>query len=255
MKQLSWVHWILATAMVLLGGAALVFAGGKSDLKKMVKVNVNGNVESLELRDLADGETREFSAGEHLVTVTRSGEELSVKLDGEEIGVHGPGSDALVWVTKDELIESGGDAGARRVVIVKRDCDGDCEGEGEFRTITVHADCDDEPDDCEEIDIDVESMDEIEIHKMHTDGHPHAMFMTSGDGPHPMIVTTRTMRDDMVRYRCEETGSELLVKKGDAVADSYVCPATGCVMEKVTEPEVKVIKVMHKIESSGEDGE
>ncbi len=253
MKHLSWSHWLLAAAIVLVGGVALLFADGEPELRKMVKVNVNGDLESLELDDLADGETREFNAGEHTITVTRSGDELFVRLDGEEIGGPGPGSDPLVWVTKDEFIEKGGDAGARRVVIMKRDCEGDCEGEGEFRTITVHADCDDETEDCEEIDIDVESMDEFEIHKMHMDGQAHAMFMTSGDGSQPMIVKTRTIQEGFVRYRCEETGSELLVKTEDAVADSYVCPATGCLMEKVIEPELQVIKVMHRVETPDGD--
>jgi len=253
MKQLSWSHWILAAAIVLAGGVALVFADGGSELRKMVKVNVNGEVESLELDDLADGETREFDAGEHTVMVTRTGDELFVTLDGEEIGSPGSGSDPLVWVTRDGLTEPVGEAGARRVVILKSDCEGDCEGASELRTITIHADCDDEIEDCEQIDVDIDSMDEVEIHKLHVDGHPHAMFMASGDGPHPMIMKTLSMRNDMVRYRCEETGSELLVKKEDAVADSYVCPATGCVMEKVTEPEVKVVKVMRRVETSAGD--
>lgn len=257
MKQLTWSHWILAAAIVLAAGAALVFADSEPDVRKMVKVNVNGSVENLELEDLADGETREFDAGEHTVTVTRTGDELFVRLDGEEIGGHGLGSDAMVWVTKDELIEQAGEGGARRVMIVKSDCEGDCEGdcqgEGELRTIMVHADCDEEIDDCEKIDIEVESMNELDIRELHAEGHPHAMVMTSGDGPHPMIFKTRAVREGMVRYRCEETGSELLVKQEDAVADSYVCPATGCVMEKVTEPEVKVIKVMHRVEAGGDD--
>ncbi len=259
MKQLNWLHWILAAAIVVACGVVLAFAGDDPELRKMVKVNVNGDIESLELDDLADGETREFDAGEHAVTVTRRGDELFVSLDGEEIGGPGPGSDPLVWVTKDEFIESGGEGGARRVVIVKRDCEGDCEGEGEFRTITVHADCDDEIEDCEEIDIDIESVDELiagaQVHKMHVTGHPHTVFMTSEDGHHPMIIKSGMAHAGMVRYRCEESGSELLLKEEDAVADTYLCPATGCVMEKVTEPEVKVIKVMRRVEPDEDPNE
>lgn len=244
MKQLTWLHWILAAVIVVAGGAVLAFADGDGEVRKMVKVNVNGDVDSLELEDLADGETRTFDAGEHTVTVTRDGDELSVLLDGEPLG--GPGGEHMVWVTEDELLKEG-DGGARRVMIVKKHG----EGEGEVRTITIHAECDHEDDDCEKLAIDVESLDEIDINDL--EGHPHAMVMTSGDGAHPMIVKTRATRVGMVRYRCEETGSELLVKQEDATADSYVCPATGCVMERVTEPEVKVIKVMHRVETSDGD--
>ena len=262
MKNLSWTHWILAAAIVLVCGVALVFAGDEPEQRKMVKVNVNGDVESLELEDLADGETREFEAGEHTVTVTRVGNELLVNLDGEEIVTHphhGMGDEHMVWITKDELLEQHGEGGAKRVMIVKSDCEGDCGGGGEVRTITVHTDCDGDVEDCEEIDIDIESVDELiagaEVHEMHISGHPHTMVMTSEDGHHPMIFKSGMADAGMVRYRCEETGSELLVKKEDAVSDSYVCPATGCVMERVDEPQVKVIKVMRKVDIDDEPHE
>ncbi len=56
------------------------------------------------------------------------------------------------------------------------------------------------------------------------------------------------MHDGMVKYVCEETGSILMVKKEDALEDAYICPATGCVMTKVEEPEVRVIKIEKRIE-------
>ena len=73
MKQMSWLHVLLAAALVVAGGAALAFAAAP-DVEKRVKVNINGDVESFQLEDFADGETRTFDAGAHTVTVTRNGD-------------------------------------------------------------------------------------------------------------------------------------------------------------------------------------
>jgi hypothetical protein len=242
MKQLSWIHWLLAAAMVIAGGAALAFADGDPASRQRVKVNVNGDVESLDLDDLADGESREFEAGEHTVTVTRTGDKLSVMLDGEDVVGRGLGGTHTVWITEDEFLESAGEDGAERVVIVKRH-GGDV---SDLRTITVHAECDPEAEDCEELDIDIESIDELGVAGL--DGHPQAVFMTSGDGAHPVVVTTGAATAGMVRFRCEETGSELLVKESEAVEESYVCPATGCLMERVEKPGITFIKLRHEVE-------
>ena len=253
MKQLSWMYWVVVAALVLVGGAALAFADADGEVNTKVKINVNGAVESFEVDDFEEGETREFDAGEHTVTVTRTGDNLSILLDGEEIGgglLKGIGSEAMVWVSEDEAIQMHGEGSARKVMIFK----GAGEGDGEFRTITVRTECDDAVEDCDEvIDIDVESIHELiagsDAHAVHVGGHPHAVIMTEGNGPHPMIVKTRVGHGDMVHYRCGETGSVLMVKKEDALSDTYICPATGCVMEKVTEPELKVIKVIRTVET------
>jgi hypothetical protein len=79
------------------------------------------------------------------------------------------------------------------------------------------------------------------------------VFEGSAEGGDPVIIKKiRAYGGDVVRYRCEETGSELIVKTEDALSDTYVCPATGCVMERVDEPEMKVIRIEHKVE--GEEG-
>jgi hypothetical protein len=237
MKQLTWMYWLVAAALVVAGGVALAFAGG--EVEKIVKVNVNGNVDALSLDELADGETREFDAGEHTVSVTRTGDDFSVLLDGEEIGGHMLSDfDGMVWVGEGGSLEGLGEGLERHVIVMK---DG---GEGEVltRTVTIHADCDEGETDCETVDVDVMA-------------HPHAMHFAGGGGEHPMIITTHGAGDGMVRYRCEETGSVLLVRQEDALSDTYICPATGCVMEKVTEPEVKVITLEHRIEIEDDDVE
>jgi len=237
MKQTTWMYWLVAAALVVAGGVALAFADG--EVEKIVKVNVNGNVDALRLDELADGETREFDAGEHTVTVTRNGSDLEVLLDGEEVGGHVfPGSESMIWVGEDGLPEGHADGLGRQVIVMK---DG---GEGELvtQTVTIRTDCSDGEIDCETVDVDVMA-------------HPHAMYFAGDEGDHPMIVKTLGMHDGMVRYRCEETGSVLLVAEEDALSDTYICPATGCVMEKVTEPEVKVITLEHRIEIEDDDVE
>jgi len=61
------------------------------------------------------------------------------------------------------------------------------------------------------------------------------------------VVAAPGRRPGMVRYRCEANGSELLVMEDRATADSCVCPATGCVMTKVAEPELRVVKVVRTV--------
>lgn len=239
MKQLSWMYWLLVAVLVLAGGAALAFADGDGEVKKMVKVNVNGDVDTLGLDDLADGETREFNAGEHTVIVTRNGNNLEVLLDGEEIDGHVlPGSEKMIWVGENELLDGHDEDLGRHVIVMK---DGEA-GEIITKTVTIHSDCDDGEIDCETIDVDVMA-------------HPHAMYFGGDEGHHPMIIKHHGMHDGMVRYRCEETGSVLLVGEEDALSDTYICPATGCVMEKVSEPEVRVIKVEHRVEIEDDDAE
>jgi hypothetical protein len=74
------------------------------------------------------------------------------------------------------------------------------------------------------------------------------IFTSAEPGSEPVVVAAPGRRLGMVRYRCEATGSELLIEKDKATAESYVCPATGCVMTRVEEPEMRVIKVVKKVE-------
>ena len=56
----------------------------------------------------------------------------------------------------------------------------------------------------------------------------------------------------MVHYRCEETGSVLLVKKEHATEETFVDPATGCVMNKVVDSPNRVV-IKKTIEIIDED--
>jgi hypothetical protein len=58
---------------------------------------------------------------------------------------------------------------------------------------------------------------------------------------------------DFVHYRCEETGSMLTVKADDNLLDDYLDPVTGCVMKKVENAGVHIIKIREEIITKEED--
>lgn len=241
------VRTILAALLIL--GVGVAFAVAES-LEVRVKrvgtdhtviVDADGITEELSLGDLADGEEREITAGDHTVTVRRDGDRLEALLDGEPITA--PATRTMVWVGDDGVTHevSGGD----HKVIVLRDDDAD---EGEARVFTYKIS---DGELSEDVDIDVEEIrrqieaGEIgETFDVEVNG-PHVV-MKSGEG-HPTFVTSHAFHgDDRVMYRCEETGSELIVKADDALLDSYIDPVTGCLMEKVETPEVRVVTIVEE---------
>lgn len=252
MKADFWLKALVAAAVIVCAGALVALAGpgdGGRSADQRVILKLNDTVEELALDDLADGESREFGAGDHSVTVTRRGDKLEVLLDGDELLGDLPGShglDTMIWV---------GDEGAANIrterrVVVK----GAGEGSGELQSYTIWTQ---KGEGDEEIQVDVESVTGGHascLDELHATGHGKTMIFTSAEpGARPIVVTGPGMRDDMVRYRCADSGSELLVPKEKALADSYVCPATGCVMTRVDQSEVRVVKILTTRES--EDGD
>ena len=226
MSREKWTRYLVAAALVLLAGSVWVLA---EDTKMKVEVrnhggqeitiDVNGVTEDIALDDLAEGEERTFDVGGHQISVRRVDDQLMLVHEGDVMGdlKHvGEDDDNFVWVTK------GGDCNAMFVSE---------EGEGEPHYVIV-----------EKGDGDTET---IELQ-----GEPHAMkwHVASGEGG-------PCLHNDVVTYRCEETGSLLVVKKDENLLDSYIDPVTGCVMEKVETPQRK-IKVFVKeieIEDDGSD--
>lgn len=244
MKSSTWLSILLAAVLVLAGGALLALAAPGEDATladQQVVVDADGTVQSIGLEDLADGESREIAAGNHTVTITRGGQQLEVLLDGKDLMGEAPvdrGRKAVVWVGE----EGDGQAQAQRVVVFKG-----AEGEpAEARTVVIRTR---EGEGEEELTVDVHAIADAEWSELEAAGGKRTMIFTSAaPGSEPVVVAAPGRRPGMVRYRCEATGSELLVDKGNATADSYVCPATGCVMTRVDEPEVRVIKVIRKVE-------
>ena len=252
MSKQTWVQWVVAAILVVIVGAFIASAEERIEVRvekesaDLISVDVNGVTEVVRLEDLADGESRTFDVGDHELVVKRVGDDLTIISEGHafgSFGAHSEGHSTNVWVTdKGENIEIHGDHefGASKVIVMKVD---GLEGEdGEVKTYTIHVDGD-------EVLLDGEHNIEIdELMELHG-GHHGAVFISEdGDVNHPMIIKRHGMHVGLVKYICEETGSVLMVKEEDALEDAYICPATGCVMTKVDEPEVRVIKIQKKIE-------
>jgi hypothetical protein len=245
MSRRSWAQVMMAAASILLAGVVQALAEeatGERVRDQQVVVDVNGAVQTIGLEELADGESRELSAGEHSVTVTRHGDRLEVLLDGKELMGEVPaalGGKAVTWVGE----EGDGKATVKHVVVMKG-ADG---APGEPRTVFIATR---EGEGEEELTVEVRAVGDAEWTEADAAGGKHTMIFTSAEpGSEPVVVAAPGLRTGMVRYRCEASGSELLVEKDKATADSYVCPATGCVMTRVAEPELRVIKVIKKVEA------
>lgn len=252
MRKQTWVQLVVAAILVVIAGAFIASADERIEIRvekesaDLISVDVNGVTEVVRLEDLADGESRTFDVGDHELVVKRVGDDLTIINDGHafgSFGAHGEGHSTNVWVTDDgEDIEITGDCEFSEKKIIVMKVDGLGGEDGEVKTYTIHVDGD-------EVLLDGEHNIEIdEIMNLH-EGHHGAVFISKdGDVNHPMIIKSHGMHAGLVKYLCEETGSILMVKQEDALEDAYICPATGCVMTKVDEPEVRVIKIQKRIE-------
>jgi nitrite reductase/ring-hydroxylating ferredoxin subunit len=257
MDKKTWMVWLVAAIVVILGGALIAGAEERIEIRveaenDVVSVDVNGVTEVIRLDDLADGESRTFDVGDHELIVTRIGDELKITSDGHGFGSFGEMHETMVWVGDGgEKIEIDGDAafGGERVIVMNV---GDCEGEDcehAAKAYRIHVDGDEVLLD-EDGNVDLETI--IATHGGHP-GHGAVFISKDGNVHHPGPIAIDQWRSDMVTYRCEETGSTLMVKKDDAYEDVYICPATGCVMTKVEAPNVQVIKIIKKVEIDEEE--
>jgi hypothetical protein len=214
----------------------------------------HGELQTLKLEDLADGETRTFGEGDHKVTVTRNGDKLSVKIDGME-GLHGKhvmiGSaghdidcdtedgDCNLWVSDDgNIIKMGtggmhgnmmfiGDEGdAHGNVIIKSMGDGtDIEkevhviriGEGGENAFTV--------------DVDGEA------------GGPHIIKMIGG------LMGHHGSHGDHTILRCEE-GDTTMVLDTEEAEGVFFCPKHKTELKPVVR---KVIERKYEVRTEGDD--
>ena len=237
MKQDRWFKVAVAALVVIVGGALLALAEETIDVnvevdddhRTTVEVRADGAVDVFTVDDLEDGEERVFEAGDHTVTVRRAGDDIDVLLDGDELGANidgskirkvvkireGAGGEDLVWHSDDGAIEE---------MIVELE---EHIGEGEDG--------------------------EVEVKVRSLAGHPGAIFIAADDDEPRRLVTMGGTPPGMVRYRCEDTGSELLVAQEHATQPSFVDPATGCLMEKVESEDQKVVIIKKKVTVSEED--
>jgi hypothetical protein len=197
-----------------------------------ITVDVNGVKETIYLDDLADGEERSFDVGGHPVTVKRVGDRLILvhdKVMMRKLHHVGESHNDLVWVGEGE----DGDHPCKRVMIMKM-------GDGET------------------IDIEMLEGGDGDVVFFADGGHSghHEMKWIAEDGEDGPIIIKRMGHHgggDFVHYRCEETGSMLTVKADDNLLDDYLDPVTGCVMKKVENAGVHIIKIREEIITKEED--
>lgn len=265
MRSMSWKYRMLAAVFALVGGVGLALAEEVTvrivkDGEDQLRLAINGIEEIIRVDDLAEGEERTYAVGEHTITLTRANDQLKVSMDGEPFGdchiAHGAGQ--MVWMSDDAdcEVDVAGDGESRRVIVMKEGAEGSssaaayamrlCHGEGDELSVDV-----------EQIvgglaEGDLEGLEELDLEIA---GSPRVRVFSGGHGAaHPMVVTGGALRgDDVVRYRCQETGSELIVKRSDTIEDAYIDPATGCLMERVEEPEVHVVKIITRATGGEEE--
>ena len=208
---------MILLAIIVLCAVGLLVAG---DHEKM---------SNLKLEDLADGETRTFGEGDHKVTVTRTGDQLTVTIAGLE-GLHGKhvllvdgdhgadvetGEDHLLWIGEDGKVITIKGADADGKVMIKTSGDG-TEIEKEVHVIRIGEDGEKH---AENITIDV----------MKEGGQPHVIKMISkGDHGH----------GDKTVLRCPEGDTTMVIDKEDA-EETYLCPKHKIEMKPVVHKVVK----------------
>ena len=233
MKSESWTRYLVAAALVLLVGVVWVLAEEiemkvevRNEDGQEITVDINGVKETVHLDDLAEGEERVFDVGDHPITIKRVGDRLTLVHDQFMTGrLHhaGEGHSNLVRVGEGDDCEHP----CKRVMIMKT-------SDGETIDIEV---------------LEGGDGDVVFFGDGDHSGH-HSMKWIAEDGEDGPIIIKRMGPHgggDFVHYRCEETGSMLTVKADENLLDDYIDPVTGCVMKKVENAGVHVIKVREKI--------
>ncbi len=238
MNGSSWTRYLVAAALVLLVGAVWVLAEEiemkvevRNEGGQEITVDVNGVKETIRLDDLAEGEERVFDVGDHPITIKRVDDRLTLVHDQMMGKLHhvGEGHSGFVLVGEGEDSEHP----CKRVMIMKK-------GDGETIDIEV---------------LEGGDSDFVFFGDGDHSGH-HAMKWIAEDGEGGPIIIKRMGHHgggDFVHYRCEETGSMLMVKADENLLDDYIDPVTGCVMKKVENAGVHVIKIREEIITEDED--
>lgn len=221
MKNTRWIHILIAAALVVAGGAVLALAETfelEFEDGEKVTVDVDGAVEVITLEDLYDGEERTIDAGTHEVTVSRDGDRLEVALDGQPIG---GGSLDFSDAGRVFVMTDGDESHHDEKIIVSKKIR---EGEEAMQDIRVEVIGDEE--------------------MVWNTSHGESVVVRSGGG-HPFVFHgTGEGAEDMVVYRCEDTGSTLVVDADRATADSYIDPATGCEMARIEAENMVIVKTV-----------
>ena len=280
MKENRWMQILVAAVVIVFAGCVIALAETvdvevevDGEASTTVEVRSDDSIEVFTLDDLADGEERIIESGEHTISVRRDGDEITVLMDGESLG----GSDGAM-IQKLIRIGEPTDGDEKKIVMVGghhghhfTECDKKGKGvkiikirKGEGgEDIVWHGDGDS---DFEEILIKMdEEIGEGELAEIKLileqglEGHEMIFFGDDeGDDLHKIISMGghhgfHGAHFGKVRYRCEETGSMLLVDPEHATQDTLIDPASGCLMKKMADEKPKVIMIKKEIKIIKED--
>lgn len=267
MQQRGWVRYLVAALVVLVVGAIWALAEEtevkvevRNESGREITIDVNGESEVIHLDDLDEGESLDHEVGGRTFTVRRIDDRLLMDHDGPGTKVFFVGEDLpadarQVWVTKDEVAG----AGSRQVVIMEHGEGDDVDLDFDVKVDEVHGARSFVVISGDEGELDLEALKERygddfdEIVK--DDGTRILRWVGDGREPGSMVFYSAGFGgSELVRYRCDDTGSMLLVKKQKGLLDSYIDPVTGCLLERVDDGiRVHVVKVRERLEDDREE--
>lgn len=215
--------------------------------------------EEFDVADLADGETRVFGEGDHQVTVSRQGDEVTIQ--------HPPRKDgapmSIVCHLDDDVckILTLDEGPARTAIMIRKSSD--CAGDDDCtRVMLTELSLGDEParilirkkldcagDDCAEADATVEvggtksfATVQVVTDGMELDGEGNVVMLSKDAGA---FAFTLLGDDDAVVLRCPEGDTTMRVDREEA-GQTWLCPKHSVPLEKVSTAVPHKIKVIKK---------
>ena len=230
--------------------------------------------EKFNLADLADGESRTFGEGDHAITATRKGDEVTITLRGH--GAKGGKETFACTVGKDHCyVMARGEDGKGQVVVLNKSESGkdgkktvttrvltSSDSAGEQKIMVFAGDDDDdlvikelEPGMkwvTSQVDLDGESGEVV----IHSDGEGLAVVTTDVSETEPGTKVVRIVAEGGTVLRCPEGDATLVLKKGEEkTGGPYFCPRHNLKMEPSKEPVIikEKVKVEKKSGSHAEE--
>ena len=205
------------------------------------------DAETFDVSDLADGESRTFGEGEGQITVTRSGDEVTISHPGDT-----GASKVICQISTDscQILSVGGDDAQHMIMIRKTaECEGgeeDCLDimtqfgtavGGEHNMMVMSVDCDDDEDCVHSIhpgaDGHLGHHAVVEVHQgdgAMVDVMKHVVVSGEGDAGGQFVYITT---GDKLTLRCPEGDATITVDKDEA-DETFLCPKHSVPLEKVT---------------------
>lgn len=248
----------IAGLALLVGGLAVMAADDKNvwvtEDNEVIHIAGAGHMminaddaETFDVSELVDGESRTFGEGERQITVTRSGDEVTISHPGDS------GANSVVCQLSTDscqILSVDGDDQQHMIMIRKTaECEGG-EGDcldimtqigavtgGEHNVMVMTVDCDDDEDCVHSIHPDVDGHfghhAVVEIHEggdTMVDVMKHVIVAGDGEGAGQFVYITG---GDELTLRCPEGDATITVDKDEA-DETFLCPKHSVPLEKAT---------------------